>query len=127
MEIWQNILMIVISSLIGGGGIAWVFLRLYVKDIASNVSDTKLVTLENNITAKLKNYTTKEDMQIERKELLEEVERKYLTLAAFREFEKRIEKNFETIDRRLSDSSKRFDKLDDALEHITDLIIKKLN
>ena len=114
MEVIQNILI----SVLGGGGSALLFLKLFVKDTARTV-------VNNRLNEELKNYTTKEDMQIERKELLEEVERKYLTLAAFREFEKRIEKNFETIDRRLSDSSKRFDKLDAALEHITDLIIKQ--
>lgn len=111
MELLQNI----IISVLGGGSSALLFLKLFVKDTARTV-----------VNEELKNYTTKEDMQVERKELLEEVERKYLTLAAFREFEKRIEKNFETIDRRLSDSSKRFDKLDEGIEHIKDLIIKKL-
>ena len=114
MELWQNI----ITSLISGGSIAWIILKLFVKETAGTLIDEKL-----NKT--LKNYTTKEDMQIERKFLLEEVERKFLTLAAFREFEKRMEKNFETIDRRLADSSKRFDKVDASLEHITDLLIKR--
>lgn len=114
MEIWQN----VIISLLSSGGIAWIFLKLFVKDTARTVLNEKL-------EEKLKNYTTKEDMQVERKELLDEVYQKFLTLAAFREFEKRMEENFETIDRRLSDSSKRFDKLDKTLEHITDLLIQK--
>lgn len=118
MEIWKEVILTILASLLGGGGIAGLFISLYVKDTARKV-------VNENLAAQLRNYTTKEDMQIERKELLEEVERKYLTLAAFREFEKRIEKNFETIDRRLSDSSKRFDKLDKALEHITDLIIQQ--
>ena len=118
MEIWKEILMTILASLLGGGGVAGLFLNLYVKNAAREIVNEKL-------TEKLDNYTTKEDMQIERKELLEEVERKFLTLAAFREFEKRMEKNFETIDRRLSDSSKRFDKLDKTLEHITDLLIQQ--
>ena len=142
MEVIQNL----IISVLGGGSSALLFLKLFVKDTARTVVNTRLTEeleiyttkeelqkerkelvddIERKILAELRNYTTKEDMQIERKVLLEEVERKYLTLAAFREFEKRIEKNFETIDRRLLDSSKRFDKLDAALEHITDLIIKQ--
>ena len=146
MEIWKEIIIPLGVSIFGGGGAAWLFLELYVKNIAGTLISKsleealaiyttneelqkerkKLVDeVERKILLELRNYTTKEDMQIERKELLEEVERKYLTLAAFREFEKRIEKNFETIDRRLSDSSKRFDKLDKALEHITDLIIQQ--
>lgn len=116
MEIWQNILI----SFLSGGSIAWVFLKLFVKDTASAVVDDKVKDI-------LKNYTTKELMQVERKELLEEVRDQYLSILAFREVEKRFEENFNTIDRRLSDSSKRFDKLDASLEHITDLIIKKFS
>lgn len=116
MEIWQNI----IISLISSGSVAWVILKLFVKDTAREV-----VTEELNKT--LENYTTNEDMQIERKELLEEVREQYLSLFAFREVEKRFDENFKTIDRRLNDSSKRFDKLDASLEHLTDLIIKKIS
>lgn len=108
----------IIISLLGGGGIAWVIVKLCIKSVAEDVINEKLDDLDEK-------YTTKEQMQIERKNLLEEVEHKFLTLAAFREFEKRMEKNFETIDRRLSDSSKRFDKLDATLEHITDLLIQR--
>ncbi len=125
MEIWKEIIISILVSLFGGGGAAWVYLKLVIKDTAGTIIDNRLKEVDKNIDKKLENFTTKEDMQIERKVLLEEVERKYLTLAAFREFEKRMEKNFETIDRRLSDSSKRFDKLDAALEHITDLIIQQ--
>lgn len=125
MEIWKEIIITLVTSIFGGGGAAWVYLKLVIKDTAGTVVDKKLEIIEKSIDKKLENYTTREDMQIERKELLEEVERKFLTLAAFREFEKRMEKNFETIDRRLSDSSKRFDKLDKTLEHITDLLIQQ--
>ena len=114
----ENLIYDIIISLIGGGGIAWVVVKLYVKDIAKSVVDKAIRT-------ELENYVTKEQMQIERKELLEYVERKFLTLAAFREFEKNLEKNFGTIERRFSNSEKRFDKVDATLEHITDLIIKR--
>lgn len=63
-------------------------------------------------------YVTKDEMQKERKCLLNEVEQKFLSIVAFREFEKRIEGKF-------NDSSKRFDKIDGSLEHIKDLLIKK--
>ena len=125
MEIWKEIIITLVTSIFGGGGAAWIYLKLVIKDTAGTIVDSKLKDFNNTIDKKLENYTTREDMQIERKELLEEVERKFLTLAAFREFEKRMEKNFETIDRRLSDSSKRFDKLDKTLEHITDLLIQQ--
>lgn len=125
MEIWKEVLIAAVTSIFGGGGAAWIYLRLVIKDTARTIVDNELKNFNNTIDKKLENYTTREDMQIERKELLGEVEQKFLTLAAFREFEKRMEKNFETIDRRLSDSSKRFDKLDKALEHITDLLIQQ--
>lgn len=125
MEIWKEIIITILVSLFGGSGAAWIYLKLVIKDTARTIVDNELEVFNNSFDKKLENYTTREDMQIERKELLEEVERKFLTLAAFREFEKRMEKNFETIDRRLSDSSKRFDKLDKTLEHITDLLIQQ--
>ena len=118
MEIWKEVIISILISLFGGGGAAWVYLKLYVKEVARSVLNEKLEEI-------LKNYTTKEDMQIERKELLEEVREQYLSILAFREVEKRFDENFKTIDRRLGESSKRFDKLDKALEHITDLIIQK--
>ena len=68
-------------------------------------------------------FITPEQMQQERKDLLKEVENRFLSLVAFREFEKRIEDNFKTLDRRFSDSSKRFDKIDESLEHITDFLM----
>lgn len=70
-------------------------------------------------------FVTPEQMQTERKNLLEEVERRFLSLAAFREYEKRMDDNFHTINRRFSESNTRFDKVDATLEHITDLIIKR--
>lgn len=70
-------------------------------------------------------FVTPEQMQKERKNLLEEVERRFLSLAAFREYEKRMDDNFETVNRRFSESNCRFDKVDASLEHITDLIIKR--
>lgn len=107
MEVWQEILI----SAFSGGGIAWVFMRLFVKDISRDVATEEIET-------KLKNYTTKEVMQIERKELLGEVKRDFLSIITFREFEKRI-------DDRFTDNSKRFDKIDCSLDHITELLIKK--
>ena len=79
-----------------------------------------------------KQYVTKEEIQQERKDLLGEVERKFLSLQAFREYEKRMDDNFKTINRRFSESNSRFDKVDvrfdktdESLEHITDLLIKR--
>ena len=42
-------------------------------------------------------YVTKEDMQIERKELLQEVERRFLEKVAFEQFTKRFDDKFETM------------------------------
>ena len=70
-------------------------------------------------------FVTPEQMQEERKNLIEEVERRFLSLAAFREYEKRMDDNFNTINRRFSESNTRFDKVDATLEHITDLLINR--
>lgn len=108
----------ILISIFGSGGLAWVIAKMYMKSIA------KEVVKENNTTLDDK-YTTRECMQIERKELLEEIERRFLSIAAFREIERRIDENFKTIDRRLNESSKRFDKIDNSLQHITDLLVKE--
>lgn len=70
-------------------------------------------------------FVTPEQMQKERKNLLEEVERRFLELVAFREYEKRMDDNFETVNRRFKESNCRFDKVDESLAHITDLLIKR--
>ena len=64
------------------------------------------------------NYTTREDMQIERKELLLEVERRFLEKVAFQEFTKRFDERFAGL-------TKTLDKVVENQEHIKDFIIKK--
>lgn len=108
----------ILISLFGSSGLAWVIAKIYMKSIAKEVIKEHDAILEDK-------YTTRECMQIERKELLEEIERRFLSIAAFREIERRIDENFKTIDRRFADSSKRFDKIDGSLEHITDLLVKE--
>jgi hypothetical protein len=63
-------------------------------------------------------YVTKEEMQIERKELLLEVERRFLEKVAFQEFTKRFDDKFEVM-------SKTLDKVVENQEHIKDYIIQK--
>lgn len=111
LEIWQEVL---ISCFCGGGGAA-IILALFIKDLARKVFNEEA-----------KNYTTKTEMQKERQNLREDIERHFLSIVAFREFEKRIDENFKTVDRRLCDTTKRFDKLDSSLDHITDLIMEKV-
>ena len=72
-------------------------------------------------------YVTKEEMQIERKQLLKEVREQYLSIFAFREFEKRIDDKFDN-------NNKRFDKLDENVErvhtgidHLKDLFLQRSN
>lgn len=113
MEFWQGILV----SLIGGGSVSGIFLSLYVSDIARKITREEITTM-------LRDYSTKEEMQVEKEKLLDEVERKFLTIYAFREFEKRIDQNFGVINRRFEDSTKRFDRLDDGIEHLKDLLIQ---
>ena len=64
------------------------------------------------------NYTTKEEMQIERKELLLEVERRFLEKVAFQEFTKRFDDKFAGL-------TKTLDKVVENQEHIKDYIIQK--
>lgn len=63
-------------------------------------------------------YVTKEDMQIERKELLQEVERRFLEKVAFEQFTKRFDDKFDTM-------SKTLDKVVENQEHIKDFIIQQ--
>lgn len=63
-------------------------------------------------------YTTKEEMQIERKKLLEAVASVYLEKAVFEIAQRRI-------DDKLDNTDKRFDKVDDNLQHIIDLLLQK--
>lgn len=74
-------------------------------------------------------FVTPEQLQKEHQNIMDEVERRFLSLAAFREYEKRMDENFKTIDRRFSESNdrvdSRFDKIDTKLEHITDLLIDR--
>ena len=72
-------------------------------------------------------FVTPNQLQEERKLLLEEVRQQFLSLVAFREFEKRIDEHFKTTDRRFSESSIRFDKVDASLAHITDILISDRN
>lgn len=111
---WTTLLI----SLFGSSGLAWVIARLCIKSVAEEVINERDEFLDDK-------FTTKEQMQLERKELLEEVERRFLSIVAFREFEKRIDEHFKTTDRRFEDSSKRFDNIDRSLEHITELLIKE--
>ena len=84
-----------------------------------------LIVVVIAILLKNRLFVTPEQMKTERQSLIEEVERRFLELVAFREYEKRMNDNFETVNRRFSESRERFDKVDKSLEHITDLLIKR--
>ena len=58
-----------------------------------------------------------EKISSERKEIIKEVENRFLSLVAFHEFEKRVDNNFKGINRQL-------EKVDSSLEHIKDILIK---
>lgn len=63
-------------------------------------------------------YVTKEEMQIERKGLLEEVERKFLEKAAFEQFNKRLDDKFDFI-------GKTMQTVIENQEHIKEWLISK--
>ena len=72
------------------------------------------------------NYTSKTDMELERKELKAEIRNEYLEKVEFKQYEKRVQDNFDAIDRRLKDTSEhtnsRFDKIDASLEKTHSLL-----
>lgn len=70
-------------------------------------------------------FITPEQMQLERKALMKEVEERFLSLVAFRQFEKRIENNFSTVRENFITNSKRFDHIDESLDHIKDILINQ--
>ena len=63
-------------------------------------------------------FITPSQLSEERKEIIKEVENRFLSLVAFHEFEKRVDSNFKTINRQL-------EKVDTSLEHIKDILIRK--
>lgn len=65
-------------------------------------------------------FTTKEEMQIERKKLLEAVSNIYLEKAVFEIAQRRIDDKLDNMD-------KRFDKQDEYSQHIVDLLLQKMS
>lgn len=63
-------------------------------------------------------FITPTQLSDERKEIIKEVENRFLSLVAFHEFEKRVDNNFKGLNRQL-------EKVDTSLEHIKDILIKK--
>ena len=59
-----------------------------------------------------------EKIMEERKEIMKEVEDRFLSLVAFREFEKRVDNNFKGLNHQL-------EKVDLSLEKIKDILIEK--
>ncbi len=68
-------------------------------------------------------FITPEKLKEERQEIIEQVKSEFLSLVAFRQFEKRIEDNFTAIRASLKNNDKRFDHVDVSLEHLKDLLI----
>lgn len=101
----------ILVSLLGSGSIAWVIVKVCIRSIAADVINEQLEALDEK-------YTTKEQMQIERKELLLEVERRFLEKVAFQEFTKRFDDKFDVM-------AKTLDKVVENQEHIKDYIIRR--
>lgn len=68
-------------------------------------------------------FVTPEQLQLDRKALMKEVEERFLSLVAFKQFEKRIEDNFLAVKENFTTNSKRFDHIDESLDHIKDILI----
>lgn len=67
-----------------------------------------------------KMFVTKEEMQIERKKLLEAVANVYLEKAVFEIAQK-------SINDKLDNMGKRFDKQDEYSQHIVDLLLQRIS
>lgn len=70
-------------------------------------------------------FVTPEQLQLDRKALMKEVEERFLSLVAFKQFEKRIEDNFLAVKENFATNSKRFDHIDESLDHIKDILINR--
>lgn len=72
-------------------------------------------------------FTTKEEMQIERKKLLEAVSSVYLEKAVFEIAQRRIDDKLNNTDKRFDKIDDNFDKVDENLQHIVDLLLQKMS
>ena len=65
-------------------------------------------------------------MELERKEPKAEIRNEYLEKVEFKQYEKRVQDNFDAIDRRLKDTSEhtnsRLDKIDANMEKVHTLL-----
>ena len=72
------------------------------------------------------NYTSKTDMELERKALKAEIRNEYLEKVEFKQYEKRVQDKFDPIARRLKDTSEhtnsRLDKIDANMETVHTLL-----
>lgn len=76
---------------------------------------------------KNKIFVMPEKLKEESKAIIDQVKSEFLSLVAFREFEKRIEDNFTAIHSALQKTDERFNHIDTSLDHIKDLLIKQNN
>ena len=74
---------------------------------------------------KEKLFVTPQQLSLINTEIIIFVYKIFVFFFVFKEFEKRMETNFENIDNRMEEGTERFNKIDQTLEHIVDLIIKK--
>lgn len=68
-------------------------------------------------------FVTPAQLEVMRKQLTEEVEKKFLSLVAFRQFEKRMNDNFKALADHQESNHKQFEHINEKLDHITDILI----
>lgn len=83
------------------------------REILKTIDDNK-VKCESHCAL---SYVTKAEMQIERKNLLETVDNKYLERKVYEEAQKRVDEKF-------ADIRRQYEKITENQEYIKDLIIK---
>lgn len=123
--------------------IIWFFIQNKIFTTPSDVTDLlKLYALKEDYVSKQEfeealkeyvtlehlriNYTSKADMEVERKELKAEIRDEYLEKVEFKQYEKRVQDNFDSMDKRLKETTHnnnmRFDKIDTNLEKVHTLL-----
>ena len=68
--------------------------------------------------SKNKIFVTPEQLAKKEKEIITDVEKRFLTLLEFNEYKKRIDDNNKAL-------SERLDKIENGIEHITEILLKR--
>lgn len=77
------------------------------------------------ICLKSKFFITPAQLEVERKNLMKEVREQYLSIVAFREFEKRIDDKFDNSNRRFDRLDENVERVHTGIDHLKDLFLQR--